>query len=119
MILYGFHSTDVRTQAERQSTLQTLTVFARANPKLFTPEQLIMLQPYIENLTAQDDLHVFRSVIVIFRCALPVLSNLHSGFLANVQQSLLKNLSRLPSPVCLNYASRLEIVALMWWVYRN
>ncbi|KAL7266770.1 Sister chromatid cohesion protein 2 [Rhizina undulata] len=96
-------------KTERQHTLQTLTVFARANPRLFTPEQLVMLQPYIENLTS-DDLQFFRSVIVIYRCALPILPSLQSGFLVNVQQSLLQNLSRLPQP------ELKEVVVCLWTI---
>lgn len=60
--------------------MQALTVFAKADAKLFTPEQLMLLQPYIENLTS-DDLHLFRSVIVIYRYSLGVLTNYHSSFL--------------------------------------
>ncbi|KAH0547733.1 hypothetical protein FGG08_000224 [Glutinoglossum americanum] len=79
----------------RQHVLQTLTVFAKANPRLLTPEQLQLLQPYIENLSKNDDLHVYRSVIVIFRCALPYLSGLQTSFLTAVQKALMESVSKL------------------------
>ncbi|KAH0560003.1 hypothetical protein GP486_003475 [Trichoglossum hirsutum] len=79
----------------RQHVLQTLTVFAKANPKLLTPEQLQLLQPYVENLSKNDDLHVYRSVIVIFRCTLPHLSGLQTSFLTAVQKALMESVSKL------------------------
>ncbi|KAF8252145.1 ARM repeat-containing protein [Wilcoxina mikolae CBS 423.85] len=93
----------------RASTMQTLTVFAKADPKLFTPEQLMLLQPYIENLTA-DDLHLFRSVIVIYQYSMPVLTSRQKNFLQDVQSSLLKNLTRLPSP------ELREVVSCLWTI---
>lgn len=58
-----------------------------------------MLEPYVQNLTVVDDLHVFRSVIVIYRCTLPVLSSVQSPFLIKVQQALLQSISRLSQKV--------------------
>jgi cohesin loading factor subunit SCC2 len=96
-------------QANRQSIMQTLTVFSKADPKLFTPEQLVLLQPYIENLTAED-LPLFRSVIVIYRHAMHVLTSRQNKFLGDVQSSLLKNLTRLPSP------ELREVVSCLWTI---
>ncbi|KAF8421237.1 sister chromatid cohesion C-terminus-domain-containing protein [Tirmania nivea] len=97
-------------KVERQNTLQALAVFARANAKLFTPEQLAMLQPYTENLATIDDLLVFRSVIIIYRYALPALGPAQSPFLEKVQQSLLKCLSRIT-------AKELhEVVQCLWTI---
>jgi cohesin loading factor subunit SCC2 len=79
----------------RQHVLQALTVFAKANPKLLTSEQLQLLQPYIENLSKNDDLHVYRSVIIIFRCTLPYLPGLQTGFLTAVQKALMESVSKL------------------------
>lgn len=85
-------------------------MFARANAKLFTPEQLAMLQPYTENLATIDDLLVFRSVIIIYRFALPALGPAQSPFLEKVQQSLLKCLSRIT-------AKELhEVVQCLWTI---
>ncbi|KAI5849206.1 sister chromatid cohesion C-terminus-domain-containing protein [Tricharina praecox] len=93
----------------RQSTIQTLTVFAKADPKLFTPAQLMMLQPYTENLTS-NDLHLFRSVIVIYRHALHILTSRQNAFLLEVQSNLLKNLTRLPSQ------ELREVVSCLWTI---
>ena len=75
--------------------LRTLTVFAKANAKLFTGDQLELLQPYLENLSTTDDLHVYRSVVIIFRWVLPQLPSLKSNVLFTVQGALLGSLSKL------------------------
>ena len=80
---------------EQRHILQTLTVFARANPRLFTPDQLHNLQPYITNLSGKDDLDLFRSIVIIFRCVLPVLSIIQQSLLQNIQNALLQSVSRL------------------------
>ena len=82
-------------RVEQRHILQTLTVFAKASPKLFTPDQLQALQPYISNLSGKDDLDIFRSTVVVFRCVLPVLSNVQHGLLREIQVSLLKSVSKL------------------------
>lgn len=80
---------------EQRHILQTLTVFAAASAKLFTPGQIQSLQPYIGNLSSRDDLEVFRSIVVIFRCVLPVLSNVQHGLLREIQTALLQSISKL------------------------
>lgn len=95
---------------EQQHVLRTLTVFARAHPRLFTPEQLQHLQPYIENLSSADDLVLFRSVVVILRCVLPTLSTIQSGFLRDVQNALLVSVSKLGK------AELDEVAACLWTI---
>ena len=80
---------------EQRSILQTLTVFARANARLFTPDQLHNLQPYVTNLSGKDDLDLFKSIVIIFRCVLPVLSTVQQALLQNIQTALLQSVSRL------------------------
>ena len=80
---------------EQRYILQTLAVFARANARLFTPDQLHNLQPYITNLSGKDDLDLFRSIVIIFRCVLPVLSAIQQSLLQNIQKALLQSVSRL------------------------
>lgn len=80
---------------EQHYILQTLTVFARANAKLFTPDQLHNLQPYITNLSGKDDLDLFRSIVIIFRCVLPVLPTIQQTLLHSIQKALLQSVSRL------------------------
>lgn len=88
-------STELPESPSQQHILQTLTVFARANPKLFTGDQLQLLQPYVQNLSNTDDLLIYRSVIVIFRHTLPSLSSLQNVFLKAVQDALLSSVSKL------------------------
>ena len=80
---------------EQRYILQTLTVFARANARLFTPDQLHNLQPYITNLSGKDDLDLFRSIVIVFRCVLPVLPTIQQNLLQNIQKALLQSVSRL------------------------
>ena len=80
---------------EQRHILQTMTTFAKANPKLFTPGQLEALQPYIANLASKEELDVFRSTVVIFRCVLPILSNVQVNILREIQQALIQTISKL------------------------
>ena len=80
---------------EQRHILQTMTVFAKANARLFTPDQLQALQPYIANLSGKDDLDVFRSIVIVFRCVLPVLSNVQHNLLREIQKALLQSISKL------------------------
>ncbi|KAJ5674233.1 hypothetical protein N7462_009672 [Penicillium macrosclerotiorum] len=93
-----------------QSLLQTITVFAKANAKLFSPDQLEALHPYIGNLATADDLFMFRSVVVIYRCILPYLSSAHNKLLKDVQNDLFKSVAKL-SRSELN-----EVMACLWTI---
>lgn len=92
--------------------MQTLTVFAKANPKLFNPGQLELLQPYTENLTS-DDLQLFRHTVVIYRFALSILTNRHLTFLTTVEASLLKTLTRIPNQELNEVISCLRNISLI------
>ncbi|KAJ5721049.1 uncharacterized protein N7483_008983 [Penicillium malachiteum] len=94
----------------QQPRVQTITIFAKSNAKLFSPDQLEALQPYIGHLATDDDLKIFRSVVIIYRCVLPYLSSSHDTLLQNVQGLLLKNLGKLPIPE-LN-----EAMACLWTI---
>lgn len=93
-----------------QSLLQTITVFAKANAKLFTPDQLETLHPYIGHLATADDLLLFRSVVVIYRCVLPCLSTAHNTLLKDVQNDLFKSVSKLAR------AELNEVMACLWTI---
>ena len=95
---------------EQRHILQTLTVFARANARLFAPEQLQYLQPYITNLSNSDDLNIFRSTVVIFRCVLPTVSTVQHGLLRDVQTALLHSISKL------GRAEMDEVAACLWTI---
>ena len=95
---------------QQRHVLQMLTIFAQVNPRLFTAEQLHYLQPYIANLSNADDVDLFRSVVIILRCVLPILSTVQHGFLREVQDCLLANLSKLGKSE-LN-----EVIACLWTI---
>ena len=103
-------SGDESDKQTRQAVMQTLTVFARANAALFRAEQLEHLQVYVEHLSHNDDLTVFRSVVVIFRLILPQTSTVRTQVLAAVQKALLESLTRLGKRE-LN-----EVVACLWTI---
>lgn len=101
---------DASPQEFKQALLQTITVFAKANAKLFSPDQLEALHPYIGNLANADDLFLFRSVVVIYRCVLPYLSSSHNKLLKDVQNDLFKSVAKLGRPE-LN-----EVMACLWTI---
>ena len=92
MMIDNFQTED---RLEQRHILCTLTIFATASANLFTPDQLQSLQPYIGNLSGKDDLEIFRSIVIIFRCVLPVLSNVQIGLLREIQKALLTSISKL------------------------
>ncbi|PWY79498.1 sister chromatid cohesion protein Mis4 [Aspergillus sclerotioniger CBS 115572] len=94
----------------QQALLQTITVFAKANAKLFRPDQLETLHPYIGHLTTAEDLFLFRSVVVIYRCVLPFLSSAHNTLLREVQNDLFKSVAKLARSE-LN-----EVMACLWTI---
>lgn len=104
---------DTEEQAERldqRHVLQTLTVFAKASSRLFTSDQLQHLQPYIANLSNSDDLYLFRSVVVVFRCVLPVMPTVQHGLLREIQNVLLRSVSKLGK------AELNEVAACLWTI---
>ncbi|KAG9687934.1 hypothetical protein KCU95_g10577, partial [Aureobasidium melanogenum] len=92
----------------QQHVLQTLTIFSAANAKLFSADQLQTLQPYVKNLSTDDNLLVYRSAIVILRHTLPHMKNLNRDFLVNIQQALLGSFTRLPP------AELKEVATCLW-----
>ncbi|THC99519.1 hypothetical protein EYZ11_000979 [Aspergillus tanneri] len=94
----------------QQALLHTITVFAKSNAKLFRPDQLETLHPYIGHLATAEDLFLFRSVVVIYRCVLPFLSSTHHTLLKEVQNDLFKSVAKLARSE-LN-----EVMACLWTI---
>ncbi|KAL4786785.1 sister chromatid cohesion C-terminus-domain-containing protein [Aspergillus varians] len=94
----------------QQAFLQTMTVFAKVNPKLLRPDHLEALHPYIGHLATAEDLFLFRSVVVIYRCVLPYLSTSHNTLLKEVQNDLFKSVAKLARSE-LN-----EVMACLWTI---
>ncbi|KAL8971015.1 MAG: hypothetical protein Q9183_001258 [Haloplaca sp. 2 TL-2023] len=93
---------------EQKHVVQALTIFARAHARLFQPDQLQHLQPYITNLSNPEDCGLLKSVVIIFRCVLPMVPTIQQSLLREVQSSLLANVSKLGKGE-LN-----EIAACLW-----
>ena len=93
---------------ERRDILQTLTVFALANPNLFTADHLRHLQPYIANLSGKDDHENFQCIVVIFRCVLSVQSSVQHGLLREIRLGLQKSIPKLGK------AEFNEVAACLW-----
>lgn len=92
----------------QQTVLQTLTIFAAAEAKLFTADYLQTLQPYIKNLTNDDNLFVYRYILVILRHTMPHVQNLNREFLQKTQDALRANIPKLPKP------ELKEVAACLW-----
>ncbi|KAI5917781.1 sister chromatid cohesion protein Mis4 [Camillea tinctor] len=82
-----------------KDALQVLMIFAKADPKLFTFEQIRLLKPRISSVSTSKDMAVSRAVVVIYRRVLPQVSSVHSQFLIDVRQDLLKATSSIPRPL--------------------
>ncbi|KAF4983069.1 hypothetical protein FZEAL_1437 [Fusarium zealandicum] len=85
---------DDPTVPSGRDALQVLTIFAKADPKLFNFEQIRLLKPHLASFSAPDEAAAFRAVNIIYRRVLPTLSTVHSDFLLEVRNQLLKVLGK-------------------------
>ncbi|CAK7197867.1 Sister chromatid cohesion protein 2 [Sporothrix eucalyptigena] len=92
--------------------LQLMMIFAKADPKLFTFEQIRLLKSHIVNVknvkTAQD-MATARAVVVIYSRVLPQLSSVMRPFLEDIRNNLM------PSVVTVS-RTLLDDVMLCIWV---
>jgi cohesin loading factor subunit SCC2 len=96
----------------RRFALETLAVFARADPSMFTTDRLEIMQPYLENLSTEDDLAIYQSVLVIYRHVFPKTKLLQTPFLEKVKGILMKRVSKLSKrPSLMETALCLQIIA--------
>ncbi|KAH7355114.1 hypothetical protein BKA65DRAFT_234187 [Rhexocercosporidium sp. MPI-PUGE-AT-0058] len=102
-----------------RDALQILTIFAKSNADLFTAEQVQLLQPYIANVGANDDLQIYRSVIIIFRHVLSHLSKAHNNFLAAIRKELLPAVSRVGKLILDDVIACLWIISGVLGDYRQ
>ncbi|GAP86875.1 putative AT hook domain-containing protein [Rosellinia necatrix] len=72
-----------------KDALQVLMIFAKADPKLFTFEQIRLLKSHIASVSTSEDLVVSRAVVVIYRRVLPQVSSIHSQFLSEIRTHLM------------------------------
>ncbi|CAG8973753.1 hypothetical protein HYALB_00007703 [Hymenoscyphus albidus] len=102
------NSADGSDAPSARDALHVLMIFAKSNAKLFTPEQIQLLQPYVANVGAGDEMAIFRSVLVIFRHVLPHLSKAHNKFLFAVRKELLPTMARIHKAILD------DLVACLW-----
>lgn len=93
-----------------RDALQVLQIFAKADPRLFTFEEIRLLKPHLANISSTDDLTVFKAVTAIYRQVLPHLSGKHADFLREAREQLQKCLTRL------NKFILDDVVACLWIV---
>jgi cohesin loading factor subunit SCC2 len=95
----------------QQHLAQALTVFAKAEPKLFTSEQLRLLIPYLQNLTTVDHLTLYRFVAIIMRHVIPTLSLADRELLQEIQSKMMDPIARLGKE------ELAEAAACLWTVH--
>jgi cohesin loading factor subunit SCC2 len=108
-VIESIGSTESR---EQQQLGMILAAFAKASPKLFTSQQLRLLEPYIKDLSPNDSLFMFRAAVVIFRHVLPSLSSIENAFLVSIRGALMKAVPKIP-------ASELPDTAACLWIIRD
>ncbi|SPN98572.1 related to sister chromatid cohesion protein [Cephalotrichum gorgonifer] len=86
---------DDPTVPSGRDSLQVLMTFAKADPKLFTFEQIRLLKPHLSSFSTMEDLHVFRAAVVIYRRVLPLLSAVHTQFFTEVRTQLLATIGKI------------------------
>lgn len=76
------------TAPSGRDALAVLTIFAKADPRLFSFEQIRLLKPHLSAPNGPKETAAFRSVTVIYRLVLPQLPSAHSEFVAEIRQLL-------------------------------
>ncbi|KAI1462070.1 ARM repeat-containing protein [Annulohypoxylon moriforme] len=108
--LIGNPESDDPSVPSSRDAFQVLMIFAKADPKLFTFEQIRQLQPHIASVSTSEDLTVSRAVVVIYRRVLPQVSSVHSTFLTDVRKALM------PATSKVTRALLDDVVACLWIV---
>lgn len=85
-----------------KDALQVLTIFAKADPKLFNNDQIRLLKPQLSSFTGDDELAAFRAVTIIYRRVLPELSTINHNFLLEVRQQMNKTVNKISSRFALD-----------------
>lgn len=89
-------SSDDPTMPSGRESLHVLTIFAKAEPKLFTFEQVRLLKPQLASVDIKDpeDLNTFRAVVIVLKCVLPQLSTVHTDFINELKTILLPKMGQ-------------------------
>lgn len=94
-----------------KDALQLLMIFAKADAKLFTFEQIKLLQPKVASI-ASGEVAVSKAVMVIYRRVLPQLSRVYDQFLTEIKGALLPAIARYPKPLLD------DVIACLWLITR-
>lgn len=91
-----------------RDALQLLMTFAKADARLFTFEQIKLLQPKVASIASNEDLATSRAVVVIYRRVLPQLSSVYEQFLTDIRNALLPTIAKVTR------ALLDDVVACLW-----
>ncbi|KAF6812238.1 sister chromatid cohesion protein mis4 [Colletotrichum sojae] len=94
-----------------RDALQVLQIFAKADAKLFTFEEIRLLKPHLASFSGTDNLTVFKAVAVIYRQVLPQLSIKYAEFLRDLREQLQASVGRLPKNLLDDVVACLWIIA--------
>ncbi|KAF1972182.1 sister chromatid cohesion protein-like protein Mis4 [Bimuria novae-zelandiae CBS 107.79] len=79
----------------QDSGLQTLSIFARVSPTMFTLDHIQRLKLYIIDPKTADDIEILRSTVTIYRFVIPCLSDLPTKFADDVWKLLSEAIAKL------------------------
>lgn len=109
------NGTDTKSQTR---VMNTLSVFARIKPTLFSVDYLQHLKLYIKTIVNTDDVALVRPTVVIFRHVLPTLSSLQHAFAEEIRGSLMRNVPKLAKFASLGWPTSretlLDVVHCLW-----
>lgn len=98
----------VENPDSERDALQLLMTFAKADARLFTFEQIKLLQPKVASIASNEDLATSRAVVVIYRRVLPQLSSVYEQFLTDIRNALLPTIAKVTR------ALLDDVVACLW-----
>ncbi|KAI0898547.1 ARM repeat-containing protein [Annulohypoxylon nitens] len=108
--LIGNPEPDDPTIPSSRDAFQVLMIFAKADPKLFTFEQIRQLEPHVASVKTSEDLAISRAVVVIYRRVLSQVSSVHTTFLTSIRRYLM------PVTSMATRALLDDVVACIWIV---
>ncbi|KAI4672577.1 uncharacterized protein J4E78_001078 [Alternaria triticimaculans] len=107
--------TDIKSQAR---VMNTLSVFAKIEPTLFTLDHMRHLKLYIKTIATMDDVALVRPTVVIFRHVLPTLPPLQHAFAEEIRASLQRNVPKLAKCASMGWPTSretlLDVIHCLW-----
>ena len=95
---------------EQNNIVRSLTMFTKADARLFDSEQLQYIQPYTLNLATAEDSNLLTSVMVNFQYVVPVMPSIQQHSLREIQNALFKIVQELGK------AELNEVAACLWTI---